>query len=205
MSGKTKNILIGVLIVGLVSMTVVYAALSQTLNINGSAQLQNKTASWNVHFANIQGSGAKVVPSAYASSASNSLTFDGTSTTVTLPEVTFNAPGATITYYFDVVNDGDITASLQTINPVVVPAGSFGAGETLSESVQNTYKSSGITGTLTLANGNALNTGTTIAKNGRINLKLTLTFSNAIAQLPSTSYTVSGITASLIFVQANAS
>ena len=53
MSDKTRNLLIGLLTVGIIAMTVAYAALSQTLNISGSAQVQGKSDSWNIHFAHI--------------------------------------------------------------------------------------------------------------------------------------------------------
>lgn len=48
MSNKTKNILLGVLIVGVISMTIAFAALSTRLNINGEANVS--ATSWNVHF-----------------------------------------------------------------------------------------------------------------------------------------------------------
>lgn len=202
MSGKTKNILIGVLIVGLVSMTVVYAALSQTLNINGSAQLQNKSSSWNVHFTDIE-SGTKVVPHGYASSASTTLSYDTATTKVTLPKVTFNAPGDSIDYYFDVINDGDITAKLQTVGTFTIPTGTFSgtdnSGKTAAE--YTAY----ITGTLKDASGNALAAGTnglTVTKGNRIHLKLTLTFSSEASVLPTTTFTVNNISTYLIFNQA---
>ena len=50
MKERTKNILIAVLIVGLVSMTVAYAALTQVLNINASAKVLSKSTTWNVRF-----------------------------------------------------------------------------------------------------------------------------------------------------------
>ena len=53
MNSRTKNILIGVLLVGIISMTIVYAALSQQLNISGSAKVQSKSESWNIHFQHI--------------------------------------------------------------------------------------------------------------------------------------------------------
>ena len=51
MSEKSKNILLGVLIVGLVSMTVAYAALSTSLTINGQATVE--ATKWDIHFANV--------------------------------------------------------------------------------------------------------------------------------------------------------
>ena len=41
MSNKNKNILLGVLIVGIISMTVAFAALSTRLNINGTAKVSS--------------------------------------------------------------------------------------------------------------------------------------------------------------------
>ena len=46
MKERTKNILIAVLIVGLVSMTVAYAALTQGLNINASAKVFEWLLDW---------------------------------------------------------------------------------------------------------------------------------------------------------------
>ena len=41
MNNKNKNILLGVLIVGIISMTVAFAALSTRLNINGTAKVSS--------------------------------------------------------------------------------------------------------------------------------------------------------------------
>ena len=199
MNNKTKNILIAVLLIGIISMSIVYASLSQTLNINGSATVQSKSETWNVHFTRVT-SGNEVVISNYATSESNTLTFDGTSTTVTLPLVTLKAPGDSVTFYFDVINEGDVTAKLTTINQISIPVGSYGSGETLSTTDKTTLQNS-ITGTLTLADGTALTTGTTLAKGERMNLKVTITFLSSCTVLPSTDYSISNITASLIFTQ----
>ena len=75
MKERTKNILIAVLIVGLVSMTVAYAALTQVLNINASAKVLSKSTTWNVHFANL----SAVDTHGYASVATP-LTLSGTTT-----------------------------------------------------------------------------------------------------------------------------
>ena len=50
MNEKTKNILLGVLIVGIISMTVAYASLTQNLRINSSVKVQENSTSWNIHF-----------------------------------------------------------------------------------------------------------------------------------------------------------
>ena len=88
MNSKTKNILIAVLLVGIISMTIAYASLSQVLNINGTAQLQNRSASWNIHFTHIQ-SGTEIDPHGYASVPANSvISLTDSNTTAILPMVT---------------------------------------------------------------------------------------------------------------------
>ena len=79
MSEKSKNILLGVLVVGLVSMTVAYAALTQTLNINGSAKVQNVNSSWRVRFKALT-SGDPITTTQYATVA------DGAALSFTEPE-----------------------------------------------------------------------------------------------------------------------
>ena len=50
MRENTKNILLGLLVVGLIGMTIAYAALSTTLTISGTANVAE--AKWDIHFAN---------------------------------------------------------------------------------------------------------------------------------------------------------
>ena len=202
MSGKTKNFLIAVLTVGIISMTIAYANLTQRLNINGAAQIQRKSDSWNIHFTDIV-SGNSVVTHGYASVPDNStLQYTDNSTTVTLPQVTLKTPGDYVEFYFDVENTGDITGYLNTINNITIPAPSYANNEALT-SEQRTALEAAITGSLTNADGTALSLNTSIAKNGKIPLKVTITFENTggTQVLPSQNVTFTGITGSLIFGQ----
>ena len=52
MDNKKKNILLGVLIAGVVSMTVAFAALATNLKINGTTNIA--ATRWNVHFQNFE-------------------------------------------------------------------------------------------------------------------------------------------------------
>ena len=65
-SNKKKNTLLLILVVGIVTMTIAYAALSTTLQINSSATVKGGT--WEVRFAS--GTGANVPTSAPASGRS---------------------------------------------------------------------------------------------------------------------------------------
>ena len=104
MGEKTKNAIIALLIVGLVSMTVAYAALSQTIFINSSAKVLNKSALWNVHF----DTPVAGTPVGYASVATGKGLVKANATTLSGLEVTLRAPGDSMSYTFNVVNDGTI-------------------------------------------------------------------------------------------------
>lgn len=103
---KSKNIIIGALLVAIVAMSVGYAALAQQLTINGTANIKG---SWGVEFTKIDegtltGATTVGVPSFTATSA----TF----------EVDLAYPGATATYDITIENKGNIDATLDSISGV---------------------------------------------------------------------------------------
>lgn len=103
---KSKNIIIGALLVAIVAMSVGYAALAQQLTINGKA---NINASWNIEFTKIEsttltGATVKGTPTATGTSA----TF----------EVDLAYPGATAVFDITVENKGTIDAVLDSITGV---------------------------------------------------------------------------------------
>ena len=98
---RTRNIILIVLAVCLIGITVAYATLSQNLNIRGVANV-NKT-SWNIHFTNV------LTPKVEGQATLNS-----GSTVLTISEGTLSAPGDKITYIFDVINEGDLPAEVET-------------------------------------------------------------------------------------------
>ena len=113
MSEKSKNILLGVLIVGLVSMTVAYAALSTSLNISGTANVASAT--WDIRFENystLTGTGNTNVDAPQVTAAlANSST-----TKLSNVDVTLSKPGDKLVYQFDIVNNGTIDAKKATSN-----------------------------------------------------------------------------------------
>ena len=115
MSEKTKNVLLAVLIVGLVSMTVAYAALSQTLNINGSAQVAG-SSNWNIHFDTAASGKQAITTSGYASVGSG--TIQVTPTLVTTPLVTLKAPGDSVEFRFTIENEGQIAGLLTNYSTI---------------------------------------------------------------------------------------
>ena len=110
MSEKSKNILLAVLIIGLVSMTVAYAILSTSLNISGTATVS--AATWDIRFENYAvGTGNNVdAPNVVAALANASVT------KLSNVDVTLNKPGDKLVYQFDIVNNGTIDAKKATSN-----------------------------------------------------------------------------------------
>ena len=103
---RTRNIILIVLVVCLIGITVAYATLSQNLNISGVANV-NKT-SWNIHFTNV------LTPKVEGQATGGKATLNSGSTVLTISEGTLSAPGDKITYIFDVINEGDLPAEVET-------------------------------------------------------------------------------------------
>ena len=109
---RTKKITMIVLIVAVIGLTVAFAALSQTLTINGSANVD--AATWNIHFDNL--SDAKISGEAKENSKpsineDDKVRIDGIN-------VTLNNPKDKVVYNVDLVNEGSIDAEISNI---VVP------------------------------------------------------------------------------------
>ena len=103
---RTRNIILIVLAVCLIGITVAYATLSQNLNISGVAKV-DKT-SWNIHFTNV------LTPKVEGQATGGKATLNDSSTVLTISEGTLSAPGDKITYIFDVINEGDLPAEVET-------------------------------------------------------------------------------------------
>jgi len=92
-----------VLIVSIFTLTMAYAALSVTLNISGSAQVN--ATDWNIYFANPVVKSGSVSTTVPTITSGNSLSFSAELTT----------PGDFYEFTVDVVNDGGIDAMIDSI------------------------------------------------------------------------------------------
>lgn len=104
---KKKVITILLLLIVVLGMAIGYAALSQTLNITGTAHI---ASDWNIKIINAtrsSGSGATDKPSSPSFTATTA-TFD----------VELANPGATATYTITIKNEGMIPARLNSVNGV---------------------------------------------------------------------------------------
>ena len=116
-----KNVLLAVLIVGIVAMTVAFAALSTNLRISGTASVPSTT--WNIHFQNWALDTASTVTEGgithqntaeYPTVAQLSQTLSPNITKVDDLDVTLYQPGDYAKYTFQIINEGSIDASLDT-------------------------------------------------------------------------------------------
>ena len=131
MQEKTKNVLLVVLIVGLVSMTVAYAALSTTLTISSSAKVA--ATKWDIKITDW--TQAAVQPNAVRGNSEVEVTAPTiTDTSITGLAVKFKKPGDKVKFTFKIQNHGDIDAQLTAV--------------TLGEAASG----SGVTNTVTCAN-----------------------------------------------------
>ena len=151
-------------------------------------------------------SGSEVVlnPNGYQTVASNTISLTETNTVATMPQVTLKAPGDYVEFKFDVINEGDITGYINTINNISLGTPSYGSGEDLTSDEKAAFEAA-ITATLTYDDQNktALAVNNSIAKNERKNLILTIRFNNTaeVQKLPKVAVTYSNITASIIYGQ----
>ena len=99
---QIKIISLCALLVAVLGLTVAFAALSQTLTINGSAAVN--AASWDIHFEKTSGKETEVKGAATFTEP----TLSGT--TIENFSATLTKPGDSVIYYFDIVNKGTIDA-----------------------------------------------------------------------------------------------
>ena len=105
---RVKIISVFVMIVAVLGLTVVFAAMSKNLNINGIAGTD--IASWDVHFANL--SSVSLTNKAVETNTPN-ISSDGLS--IENINVSLKEPKDKATYMVDIVNDGSINAEISRI------------------------------------------------------------------------------------------
>ena len=105
---KVRVLSIAALLVAVLGLTVAFAALSQTLTIKGSAAVN--AASWDIHFEKTSGKETEVKGAATFTEP----TLSGT--TIENFSATLTKPGDSVTYYFDIVNNGTVDAVVLSYN-----------------------------------------------------------------------------------------
>ncbi len=193
--GKNKNykiVLIVALIVAAVAITIGYASFSETLTITGDATVNH--SAWIIKFKNL--SDASLTGTA-EEIAHPEVSTDGT--TLSSYNVKFTTPGDTVTYTFDVANEGTFNAKLSTINiptPICTGNGDNAANDAANVCNHLTY-------TLTYSDDTEIKEGDLLPKETSKNLKLTLTYKDDItaSELPNNDVAVSNLSITMYYEQ----
>lgn len=171
-----RAIAIIAIFVSIVGLTVGFASLNQTLNINGTATL--KGSNWSVKFSGL------ATPT-LTGAATASAQFDADSALMTVA-AGLKKPGDKVVIAFDVINDGDIDAKLNA-DPVF-------AGDTATATAAK------INYTLKYSDGSELKKDDTMNVNETRHLVLTLEYDQSVTEVPSTD-TVFNLTVALLYTQ----
>ena len=162
---KILYMLLAIALISISTLTIVYAALSVTLNITGTADIS--AASWDVHLDNVK------VTSGSVSGTDPSITSPTTATFST----TLNMPGDFYEFTIDVVNNGSIDAMIDGVT---------------KEPTLTTNQAKYLNYIIEYQNGEAINTKQLVSKNSFVRLKVRLEFRKDViaSDLPTTSETL---------------
>lgn len=111
---RTKTLVVVVLLVVIAGLTVAFAALSTTLNINGTAYLD--AAKWGIRFENLS-SPTKI---GSATTTGTAKIEETKAAEITGINVSLSTPGDKVTYTVDLVNKGTINAKIDNIEKTVL-------------------------------------------------------------------------------------
>ena len=185
MNNRSKNTLLIVLVIVIVSITVAYAALSTTLTIKTSAKIAS--SKWDIHFENLA-----LVPNSGSNTGTviTPATIQQNTTQISGLVVDLKKPGDFVSYTFDIVNDGDIDAK---INSITFATPNCGANQSACSKLEYyvRYTQSGVTPVV----GNTLN------KKSTINATLTIKYKANDPLTTANDISVSGINVTFLYGQ----
>ncbi len=190
---QTKILALIAIVIAIGGLSIGFAAFSTTLNINGVAQVE--ASSWEIIFENL--SAETVAGTALETTAP---TIDANSTTISGFDASLTTPGDSISYTFDVTNNGTFDAEIGTVT-VAAPS-CTGTGANAATDAANVCGN--LTYTLTYTDGTAVAADDTLAAGQTRAMKVTLTYSAAAtaAQLPTAVVEVTTLDAAIIYNQA---
>lgn len=174
-------------------VSIAYAALSQQLDINGNATVT--TSSWKIKFSNLG-----TIKKTGDAKEITAPTINTNDTKIGDYAVTLTTPGDSISYTFDVVNEGDIDAEISSITIPTPTCTGNGAQATIDAS----NVCDNITYTLKYTDGTAVQTGDTLDNGVTKSMILTLTYSSSVTpnMLPSNDVAISNLAIAIVYSQA---
>lgn len=192
-SKNQKKMVVTLLVATLLSLSVAFAALSTTLRINGSGLVDPDK--WSVHFANL---GEATVTGTASVTSGATLTDD---TSITGFDVVLRAPGDSVTYTFDVVNDGYVDAKLTSVVKAT-PVCTGTATDDAKKTEDATLVSDNLVYTLVYTDTNeAVAENDTLNAKETKNLTLKVSYNSEVSELPSSDVEISGLDIDLVYGQ----
>ncbi len=192
---QTKILSVIAILLAVGGLSIGFAALSQDLTIGGTADV--KGSSWDVHFENLQNTatlGDAVVNTAPTIAASTTHIGDF--------DISLTSPLDSVTYTFDVVNDGTFEAKISSL-VIPTPTCTGTALDPTQQTADATNVCDNITYTLTYADDTSLNVNDVLAANGgTVSMKLTLAYGDVTADLlPSADVNIDNLAITIGYAQ----
>lgn len=177
------------LFLSVIGISVGFAAMSTSLNINGTANVV--PATWKIKFNNL-----------------SSATIEGAAEVVSAPviqsdthignyEVKLTKPGDKVVYTFDITNSGTIDAELSSYDFAVPTIN--GTDDTADNDAQ--IVKDNLVYTLTYADGSAINKDDVLNKNETKSLKLTIGYNASATNIPVNAVSVSNMDVTFVYGQ----
>ncbi len=185
-SRRFKIVSIFILIIAVIGLSIAYAAMSEVLSISGTAKMNS--ANWKIKFENLKaektGDATFVVPTISDTSLMNY-------------EVNLTKSGDSVTFTFDVYNNGNIDAVLGTLTkgkPECSGVGSNGVNDANIVCNNITYN-------LKYSDNNVVKEGDSLEKGTFKTMVLSLQYNSDSTILPNDDVIVRGLDINLIYDQ----
>ena len=177
------------LFLSVIGISVGFAAMSTELRVNGTTTVA--PANWKIKFLNL--SSPTIVGDASVETAPQIQS----DTHIGNYEVKLTKPGDTITYTFDITNDGTLDAELSSYtftNPTIT-----GTGATALKDAEIVKKN--LVYTLTYMDGSSINNNDELKKGETKTLKLVIGYDSAANELPTNSVSVGDMDITFVYSQ----
>lgn len=172
----TKALVVVTLLVSVLALSIAYAAYSATLLISGTVTAKKSSDAWNVHFESTDGSTTLTPTLGGNAKVTSSATL--TETKISDFEITFYAPGDSISYDFEVKNTGSVDATLNKIT-----LGSLSCSKATGTQQGTETDANNLCGNLDMnimkSDGNNISVGDKIPAGGSETYKLTITWNES--------------------------
>lgn len=191
----SNYVLIGV-VAFVLSIGVGYATFNATIKINGTATV--KASSWKVKFDNL----SEVNKTGTAEVIDAPVIENDDDTHIGDYKVSLTTPGDSISYTFDVVNEGTFDAEISSLI-IGSPVCEGTATDEAQAKKDAANVCSNLTYTLTYADGTDLIAGDKLASGNTKSLKMTITYNSDTdaSELPTNDVSISGLDSSIIYTQ----